>query len=62
MVDHVKEMSGGLDDPVFLHELRDFCRHLTRATIVKSDVAAADREGGVGGAIQARTHEGNVWP
>lgn len=41
MVDYVKEMSGGLDNPVFLHELRDFNRHLARATIVKSDVAAA---------------------
>ena len=41
MVDYVKEMSGGLDNPVFLHELRDFNRHLARATIVRSDIAAA---------------------
>eukprot|EP00959_Pyramimonas_sp_CCMP1952_P413054 8655548-Pyramimonas_sp.AAC.1 len=40
MVDYGKWLSGGLDNPVLLHELGNFCRHLTRATIVEPDVAA----------------------
>ena len=52
-VDFVKQLSGGLNDPWVLHELRDFCRQLPSHAIIKGHMAksvANAKIGGEGGA------------
>ena len=38
---YVQELSGGIENPWALYELRDFCRHLKKVNVVRGSVAAA---------------------
>lgn len=38
---YVQELSGGIENPWALYELRDFCRHLKHVNVVRGNVAAA---------------------
>ena len=38
---YVCELSGGVENPWALYELRDFCRHLKNVNVVRGNVAAA---------------------
>ena len=45
---YVQELSGGIENPWALYELRDFCRHLKKVNVVRGNVAAALAKANIG--------------